>query len=144
MLYNVLIVEDDPKMAQSLAAMIGVLGHTVGIAYGPRMALKQLNEVIPDVIFLDWNMPGINGLEVLRFLRRDPYTRDVPVVLVSANDSQEEINKALQAGADHYIVKPPSIEEIEAVLEKIFTTRKKQTKFVMPPSHKDTDPPPPQ
>ncbi len=128
MLYNVLVVEDDHRAAQSLAAMIGVLGHTVGIAYGPRMALKQLQEVIPDVIFLDWNMPGINGLEVLRFLRRDPYTREVPVVLVSANDAEEDIQKALQAGADHYIVKPPTIEEIEAVLGKIFAAREAQTK----------------
>ena len=127
MLYNVLVVEDDHRTAQSLAAMIGVLGHTVGIAYGPRMALKQLNEVIPDVIFLDWNMPGINGLEVLRFLRRDPYTRDVPVVLVSANDSEEEIQTAMKAGANYYIVKPPTVEEIEAVLGKIFP-QKAQTK----------------
>ena len=128
MLYNVLVVEDDHKMAQSLAAMVGVLGHTVGIAYGPRMALKQLNEVIPDVIFLDWNMPGINGLEVLRFLRRDPYTRDVPVVLVSANDSDEAIKEALQAGADHYIIKPPTIEEIEAALNKVLAARQASAK----------------
>ncbi len=145
MLYNVLVVEDDHRAAQSLAAMIGVLGHTVGIAYGPRMALKQLNEVIPDVIFLDWNMPGINGLEVLRFLRRDPYTRDVPVVLVSANDSEAEIQKALQAGANHYIVKPPTIEEIEAVLNKIFAAREAQTKRtakLSPPPKPPTAPKP--
>ena len=143
MLYNVLVVEDDHKMAQSLAAMIGVLGHTVGIAYGPRMALKQLNEVIPDVIFLDWNMPGINGLEVLRFLRRDPYTQDVPVVLVSANDSDEAIKEALQAGADHYIVKPPTIEEIEAVLEKVFAERKAHARPVPKPTPPPKTPPSP-
>lgn len=119
MLYNVLIVEDDRQMAQSLAAQIGVLGHTVAIAYGPRMALQQLNQVIPDVILMDINMPGLNGLEVLRFLRRDPLTAQVPVIVVSANDSQEMINAALRAGANAYIVKPPTIEAIEEALDRV-------------------------
>ena len=119
MLYNVLIVEDDRQMAQSLAAQIGVLGHTVAIAYGPRMALQQLNQVIPDVILMDINMPGLNGLEVLRFLRRDPITANVPVIVVSANDSQEMIHAALRAGANAYIVKPPIIEAIEEALDRV-------------------------
>ncbi|MGQ9851284.1 MAG: response regulator [Aggregatilineaceae bacterium] len=119
MLYNVLIVEDDRQMAQSLAAQVGVLGHTVAIAYGPRMALQQLSQVIPDVILMDINMPGLNGLEVLRFLRRDPITAEVPVIVVSANDSQEMINAALRAGANAYIVKPPTIEAIEEALDRV-------------------------
>ena len=118
MLYNVLIVEDDRQMAQSLAAQIGVLGHTVVIAYGPRMAIQQLNQVIPDVIFMDLNMPGLNGLEVLRFLRRDPTTAAAPVVIVAASDDQETISAALKAGANDYIVKPPTIETIEQALAR--------------------------
>ncbi|MCL4237748.1 MAG: response regulator [Anaerolineae bacterium] len=121
MLYNVLIVEDDRQMAQSLAAQIGVLGHTVVIAYGPRMAIQQLNQVIPDVIFMDLNMPGLNGLEVLRFLRRDPTTATVPVVIVSASDGPETISAALKAGANDYIVKPPTIEAIEQALARVVT-----------------------
>jgi len=119
MLYNVLIVEDDRRTAQGLAAQISVLGHTVVIAYGPRMALQQLNQVIPDVIFMDINMPGVNGIEVLRFLRRDPYTERVPVIIVSANDDQETINSAMEAGANHYLVKPPTLEEIEIALSEV-------------------------
>lgn len=119
MLYNVLVVDDNKRSAQGLAAMIGVLGHTVGVAYGPRMALQRLNEVIPDVIFLDVNMPGISGLEVLRYLRRDPYTRNVPVVIISANDAREDIQQAREAGANYYITKPPTLEAIEAALDAI-------------------------
>lgn len=118
MLYNVLVVDDDKRTAQGLAAMIGVLGHTVGIAYGPRMAMQQLNEVIPDIIFLDVNMPGIDGIEVLRYLRRDPYTAKVPVVIVSANDSEQDKAQAFEAGANDYLIKPPTIEDIEVTLEK--------------------------
>jgi len=118
MLYNVLIVEDDRRTAESLAAQVRMLGHTVAIALGPRSALQHLNEVIPDVIFMDLNMPGLNGLEVLRFLRRDPTTAAVPVVIVSASDDQETISAALKAGANDYIVKPPTIETIEQALAR--------------------------
>jgi CheY-like chemotaxis protein len=110
MLYNVLIVEDDRQTADSLAAQVGVLGHTVAIAYGPRMAIQHLNQVIPDVIFLDVNMPGVNGLEVLRFLRRDPMTAKVPVVIISAEEVDSIRQQAFEAGANHYLVKPPTSE----------------------------------
>jgi CheY-like chemotaxis protein len=119
MLYNVLVVEDDRLTAESLAAQIRVLGHTVGTAYGPRMALQQLSQVIPDVIFMDINMPGVNGLEVVRFLRRDPATARVPVIIVSANDAQEIIQAAAEAGANHYLVKPPTLEDIEDALLRV-------------------------
>ena len=119
MLFNVLVVEDDRRTAQGLADQLGMLGHTVAIAYGPRMALQQLNQVIPDVIFMDINMPGVNGLEVLRFLRRDPVTAEVPVIIVSANDEKEAINLATRAGANDYLIKPPTIEEIEVALAKV-------------------------
>lgn len=123
MLYNVLVVDDDRTMADALAAMIRVLGHTVGLAYGPRMAMQQLNEVIPDVIFLDINMPGVDGVEVLRYLRRDPYTRNVPVIIVSANDTAEDKQKALEAGADYYVVKPPTIDGIDKALKLVMEKR---------------------
>lgn len=119
MLYNVLIVEDDRQTADSLAAQVSMLGHTVATAYGPRMAIQRLNQVIPDVIFLDLNMPGVNGLEVVRFLRRDPTTAKVPVVIISANDTQDIIQAALSAGANHYLVKPPTVEDIEGALKMV-------------------------
>jgi len=118
MLYNVLIIEDDRRTAESLAAQVSVLGHTVAVALGPRMALRQLSEVIPDVILLDINMPGVNGLEVLRFLRRDPPTADVPVIVVTANDSIEMRRAAHDAGATFYLVKPPMLDEIEGALNR--------------------------
>jgi chemotaxis family two-component system response regulator PixH len=119
MLYNVMIVEDDRRMAESLAAQLGVLGHIVSIALGPRMALKQLDQVIPDVIFMDINMPGVNGLEVLRFLRRDPLTAKVPVVIVSAEEAEPARKEAMEAGANYYIVKPPLIDDIEVALKSV-------------------------
>lgn len=119
MLYNVLVVEDDRQTAESLAAQLGILGHTVAITLSPRAALQQLNQVIPDVIFMDMNMPGVNGIEVLRFLRRDPTTTAVPVIIVSAEEEDSIKTAAREAGANHYIVKPPTLEQIEEALAKV-------------------------
>jgi two-component system phosphate regulon response regulator PhoB len=116
MLYNVLVVEDDRQTAESLVAQLGVLGHTVAMALSPRVALQQLNQVIPDVIFMDMNMNGVSGLEVLRFLRRDPTTAAVPVVIVSAEEADSIKLAAREAGANYYIVKPPTLEQLEEAL----------------------------
>ena len=119
MLYNVLIVEDDRRTAESLAAQVRMLGHTVAIALGPRSALQHLNEVIPDVILMDINMPGVNGLEVLRFLRRDPLTARVPVVIVTAEGSPALKHDAFAAGANAFLLKPPSLENLEKALDHV-------------------------
>lgn len=119
MLYNILLVEDDRRTAESLANQLIVLGHTVTIALSSRLAMQTLNQVIPDVIFMDINMPGVGGLEVLRFLRRDPITVNVPVIIVTANDSPEMSEMAYEAGANHFLVKPPTIEQIEQALAKV-------------------------
>jgi CheY-like chemotaxis protein len=63
-------------------------------------------------------MPGVNGLEVLRFLRRDPPTANVPVIVVTANDSIEMRRAAHEAGATFYLVKPPMLDEIEGALNR--------------------------
>jgi CheY-like chemotaxis protein len=119
MRYNILIVEDDRQMAQSFASMFSVLGHNVAVCYGSRMAIQQLNEVIPDVIFMDINMPGVDGLEMLRFLRRDPVTTQVPVVIISAEDQETAQKAAKEAGANYYIVKPPMLEDLEKALDEV-------------------------
>ncbi len=119
MYYNVLLVEDDRRTAESLASQLRVMGHTVSMALSPRLAMQTLNQVIPDVIFMDINMPGIDGLEVVRFLRRDPVTSMVPVVVVTANDSPEVKEQSYEAGADYFLVKPTSIEDLEAALKHV-------------------------
>jgi CheY-like chemotaxis protein len=119
MRYNVLIVEDDRQMAQTLASMLDVLGHNVVVCYGPRMAIQQLSGVIPDVIFMDVHMPGVDGLEMVRYLRRDPATAELPVVIVSAEDQESAQTAAKDAGANYYIIKPPMLDDIEKALAEV-------------------------
>jgi CheY-like chemotaxis protein len=117
--FNILVVDDDKDTANSLADLLRLLGHTVAVALGPRGALYKLNNVIPDVLFLDVNMPGVDGLEICRYLRRDPSTASVPIVIVSANEEKAHKDAALRAGANYYIVKPAMIEDLERALNHV-------------------------
>ena len=121
MLYNILVVDDDKNTAVYLADLLRLLGHTVNVAFGPRGALYKLNNVIPDMLFLDVNMPGVDGLEICRYLRRDPATAKIPVVIVSANDERAHQEAAFLAGANYYIVKPAMIEDLEKAIEQVMS-----------------------
>ncbi len=114
--YKVLIIDDDKTGADSLADLIRLLGHDVQVAYGPRAAIGQLALVTPDIVFLDINMPGINGLEVCRYLRRDTRTANIPIIVVSANEESAYQEAAAQAGANLYLVKPAMLDDIEKAI----------------------------
>jgi CheY-like chemotaxis protein len=116
MALRIVVVDDDKATATSLADSLRLLGHQVIVSLGPRGALAQLNRLVPDMVFLDMNMPGIDGLEICRYLRRDPKTARVPVVIVSANDEQGYKEAARKAGANYYIVKPAMIEDLETAI----------------------------
>jgi twitching motility two-component system response regulator PilH len=130
MLYNALVVDDDKKTANYLADMLRLLGHTVTVAIGPRSALNKLSEVIPDVLFLDINMPGVDGLEICRYLRRDPVSETLPIVVVSANEEQLHKQNAYAAGANYYIVKPAMMDELEKALELVLSPDAPQNRGV--------------
>jgi len=119
MSYKILVVDDDRVMAQYLADMLGLLGHTASVAAGPRPALRSLSLAVPDVIFLDVNMPGVDGLEVCRYLRRDPRTTSVPIIIVSATDDPAHREAAYRAGADFFIAKPAMLDDLENALKRV-------------------------
>ena len=121
MAYRILVVDDNKQTAGFLADMLNLLGHNVSLALGSRGAIYRVKQIKPDVIFLDVNMPGVDGLEVCRYLRRDPVTEKLPVVIVSANDEQAHKDAAIAAGANYYIVKPPTIEDIEKALMQVMS-----------------------
>src|SRR5204862_4051924 len=118
---NMLVVDDDKTTANSLADLLRLLGHAVTVSFGPRSALFRLRESIPDIVFLDVNMPGVDGLEICRYIRRDPSTSKVPVVIISANEEKAHQDAAFLAGANYYIVKPAMFEDLEKALERVMT-----------------------
>jgi CheY-like chemotaxis protein len=108
----VLIVEDDPETASIFRQMLELRGYQVEVAHGSAQAMLKLSRRLPDLVLLDVMMPDVSGLEVVRYLRRDPQTAHLPVVIVSAKAQSEDIAEGLEAGATAYLTKPISMEQL--------------------------------
>jgi signal transduction histidine kinase/CheY-like chemotaxis protein len=108
---RILVVEDDPQVRRMLHLLLG-LRWSVRLADGGATALDEARAQPPDLIISDVRMPGMDGIELLRRLREDPVTQDVPVILVSARAGERETIAGLEAGADDFLVKPFSAREL--------------------------------
>lgn len=109
---HILVVEDEVKLAQFIELELKYEGYEVTIAHDGLAGLTSARESHPDLILLDWMLPGISGLEICRRLR---LTGDrVPIVLLTAKDEISDRVAGLDAGADDYLVKPFSLEELLA------------------------------
>jgi len=114
-----LIIDDNRSTADALSQMLTVLGFKSRVAYGSSAAMSILGSgLTPQFIFLDLNMPGVAGTEILAFLRREPRLIRVPVVVVTSDDQPETRTKVLRLGATALVLKPATIESLEAALKK--------------------------
>jgi DNA-binding response OmpR family regulator len=114
---RVLIVEDEKKMAELLKKGLEEENHTVSVAYDGRLALDYARTWEFDAIVLDVMLPGIDGLEVARRIRRSQ--GQTPILMLTARDAVPDIVKGLDAGADDYLTKPFSFEEFLARLRAV-------------------------
>jgi CheY-like chemotaxis protein len=114
---NALVIDDNRQMASSVCEMLKVLGVTSNAVYGPRDAIIMAQKNRPDIVFLDINMPGVDGFEVLSYLKRMPGLSDVPVIIVTSDDQPETAEKARSKGAMRLIIKPLSFDELEKILQ---------------------------
>ena len=103
---HILIVEDEPHTARLLEVRMGQVGHTTAWVKDGNAALGAARELMPDLILLDFMLPGISGIEVVKKLKRDPATRRIPVIMLTANSEGESVLAGLDAGADAYVIKP--------------------------------------
>ena len=113
-----LVIDDNSQMADSLCNLLRFLGFTPDAAYGARTAMTKINKEAPDMIFMDIHMPGVDGFEVLAYLRRIPRLDDTHVIIVSSDDQEETIQRAKDVGALDFIVKPVYLEKLEEVLQQ--------------------------
>jgi two-component system cell cycle response regulator len=117
-----LVVDDVRIAADAIARGLELLGYEAAIAYGPRPAIESLNRRVPDVILLDINMPGVDGVEVCRYLRREPRTAGVPIIAVSSEVQPETIKRVRQAGANAFLSKPLDLDALEKALRRLFAS----------------------
>ncbi len=114
---NALVVDDSRVQADALCQILNLLNVDTQVTYGSMSALGFLNQAMPDVIFLDINMPGASGFEVLCYIKREPRIAHIPVIFITADESLDTAARAHKEGAFALLVKPTSIDEIETVLK---------------------------
>ena len=114
-----LVVDDNRSTANSICRMLELLGLTARAAYGPRAAILHVERHIPDVVFVDINMPGVTGFDLMTYLQRDPRLENVHMVVITSDDQPETTKRALDTGALTTLIKPVDIDGLEKVLQKI-------------------------
>jgi DNA-binding response OmpR family regulator len=117
-----------------LAEMMRLSGYDVFKSSGGRQAIRMIAREKPDVILLDVMMPDLSGLDVLRYIRRDPRLEKIPVIILSAKCMPSDIHCGLDAGADLYMTKPISFEDLRLAVEEVTSARQ---------SFQDSNPAPP-
>ena len=118
---NILIVDDEPQVAEVLAKSLGRQGHRTTVAHSGEDALRLIETSAPDALFLDVSMPGINGLEVLAQVRR---TRPhLAVVVITGHATPEEVEQVKQLGAVDVIPKPAALTHFHRAIEKLHATK---------------------
>ena len=113
-----LVIDDARMTADSLVHVLKVLGIQARAAYGPGPGLAILNAETPGAVFLDINMPGLSGFEILSFMSREPHLLSVPVFVVTSDDQSETIKHAMSLGARAVLIKPVSVDILEEALKK--------------------------
>lgn len=113
-----LIIDDNRAMADSMKQMLSLLSIDAQVAYGARAGIAALKDLTPKIVFLDINMPGVSGFEVMAYLQREPRLESVPVIIVTSDDQEETARKVTEAGAKGMVIKPVTVEAIENALQK--------------------------
>ena len=114
-----LIIDDNRSTADALLQMLGLLKVPARVAYGSSAALALLGSFTPGLILLDITMPGVDGIEVLGFLRREPRLAHVPVLVITLDDQPETRERAFRGGANGLIIKPATLDVLEENLRRL-------------------------
>ena len=111
---KVLIVEDNPVNMELAQDLLEIQGYQVQTAATAEEGIRIAHAEIPDLVLMDISLPGMDGLEAMRRLKREPDTRNIPVVCMTAHAMEGDMEKAMQEGASGYITKPIDTREFAA------------------------------
>ncbi len=113
---RVLVIDDEPEVAGMLSDTLEIMGYETLIAYSGREGLARALEFMPDIITLDLNMPGMDGFKVLKELKGNDATRNIPVLIASVSENRNDINKGLDLGARKYFIKPFPVNMLQEAI----------------------------
>lgn len=120
---QILVVEDEPAIQELIALNLEQAGQTPVMAASAEQALERIQEALPDLVLLDWMLPGQSGLELARRLRGDARTKRLPIIMLTARGDEEDKLRGLETGADDYITKPFSVKELQARIKAVLRRR---------------------
>jgi len=123
---SILIVEDEPGIQELLKFNLGHHGHEVIVASDAEEASARMRDSLPDLILLDWMLPGASGIELARRIRSDPRLKDIPIIMLTARGDERDKVLGLETGADDYITKPFSPRELMARIQAVLRRRAPQ------------------
>ncbi len=115
---RVLIAEDDPGSRWALSTLLGKLGFDCEVATNGREVLEKVGSFGPEVIVMDLMLPVLNGLEATRLLKADARTRDIPILVLTANATTSGASEARHAGCDDFLTKPVELRDLLASLRR--------------------------
>ncbi|MBL8459961.1 phosphate regulon transcriptional regulator PhoB [Zoogloea sp.] len=124
---TILLVEDEPAIQELIAANLMRAGHHVVRAADAETAQRIVRDALPDLILLDWMLPGMSGVEFARRLRAEERTRGIPLIMLTARGEEQDKVLGLESGADDYITKPFSPRELVARIKAVLRRRAPET-----------------
>ena len=116
---SVLIVEDEPEIREMLNFSLTRAGFTVIEAATGEMALQRLDTDLPDILIVDWMLPGMSGVELAKRIRRDELTSALPLLMLTARSEETDVLKSFESGIDDYMSKPFSPKELVARIKAL-------------------------
>ncbi len=123
MAMNILVVEDEPAIQELIAVNLEHAGHHVIRARDAEGAAGIVKNALPDLMLIDWMLPGMSGIALSRQLRQDERTRGIPIILLTARSEEQDKVMGLEAGADDYVTKPFSPRELLARIKAVLRRR---------------------
>ncbi len=119
----ILAVEDEPDILELLGVSLADAGYRVLTAADAETAQRMLRDTLPDLVLLDWMLPGQSGLAFAKALRADPRTRELPIIMVTARGEEADKVAGLEAWVDDYVTKPFSPRELKARIKAVLRRR---------------------
>lgn len=123
---NILLVEDEPAIQELIAFNLSQAGHHVMRADSAEIAQNIVRNALPDLILLDWMLPGMTGIDFAKKLRSEERTRQIPLIMLTARSDEQDKVIGLETGADDYITKPFSPRELQARIKAVLRRRAPQ------------------
>ncbi len=123
---TILIIEDEPAILELLSINLQHAGYVIRTAQDARQAQEQIQDVLPDLILLDWMLPDQPGIHLAKQLRAASRTREIPLIMLTARGTEQDKVDGLEAGADDYLTKPFSLRELHARIKSLLRRRAPQ------------------